>query len=225
MTSCIIWDNSSGSTQNCNKTYCWENDPCFIDSDDPNEFHLGPNSPCIDAGDSNLIDPNETDIDGEDRIMKGKTELRVDIGADEYYWPKCDYDKSGIVNFVDFTFFAAVWQDNNDTIDLDGDPCSFVDIDDLKLFCNDWLWVAPWSAQYEQMMMAGGSPGLDMIAESTAAAVTSSAAATAEAEPLTDERIKELIEWTEDLLQDPELTLDETRIRIILDSLKAELEN
>ena len=64
-----------------------------------------------------------------------------------------------------------------------------------------------------------------MLAESTAAAVTSSAAATAEAEPLTDARIKELIEWTESLLQDPDLTLDESKIQIILDSLKAELEN
>jgi len=29
------------------------------------------------------------------------------------------------------------------------------------LFCKDWLWVAPWSARYEQMMFASGGRTTD----------------------------------------------------------------
>jgi len=55
-------------------------DPCFV-GPDSNDFHLLPNSPCINAGDPNFIaEPNETDIDGESRVMLG----RVDMGADEF---------------------------------------------------------------------------------------------------------------------------------------------
>jgi hypothetical protein len=55
-------------------------DPCFID---PNteDYHLLPDSPCIDAGDPNYIaEPNETDLDGKSRIING----RIDMGAYEY---------------------------------------------------------------------------------------------------------------------------------------------
>jgi MYXO-CTERM domain-containing protein len=55
-------------------------DPCFI-STDANDYHLNPASPCINAGNPNFIpEPNETDIDGELRLMLG----RVDMGADEF---------------------------------------------------------------------------------------------------------------------------------------------
>jgi len=230
ISSCIVSGNTEDNLAGCTADYSFiGGDPCFINPSDPNDYHLDPNSPCIDAGDPAFDDFNETDIDGEFRIMDGDfngTDI-VDIGADELYWPKCDYDKSEIVNFVDFSFFANAWQDYNDTIDLDGD--SFVDINDLILFCNDWLWVAPWSARYEQMMMAGGSGGamamssVGVSAAPALPALTSSSTATTEAEPLSAERIEELIDWTESLLKDEERTLDESKIQIILDSLKAEL--
>lgn len=76
-------------------------DPCFVEPgywvlrDDPNivvepndpnaiwiegDYHLLPDSPCIDAGDPNYIaEPNETDLDGKPRVMGG----RIDIGAYE----------------------------------------------------------------------------------------------------------------------------------------------
>jgi hypothetical protein len=45
------------------------------------DYHLRPDSPCINAGDPNYIsEPNETDIDGEQRVMFG----RIDMGADEF---------------------------------------------------------------------------------------------------------------------------------------------
>jgi predicted outer membrane repeat protein len=72
-------------------------DPCFADVGywDPNEnpadpnddfwidgdYHLLPDSTCIDAGDPNYIaEPNETDLDGKPRVISG----RIDMGAYEY---------------------------------------------------------------------------------------------------------------------------------------------
>jgi len=53
-----------------------DSDPCFVD-----DFHLGPDSPCINAGDPNYVaGPNETDMDGEARVMWET----VDMGADEF---------------------------------------------------------------------------------------------------------------------------------------------
>jgi hypothetical protein len=63
-------------------------DPCFVELGywDVNgvwvegDYHLLPNSPCIDAGDPDYVaGPNETDLDGKPRVMGG----RVDMGAYE----------------------------------------------------------------------------------------------------------------------------------------------
>ncbi len=51
-------------------------DPLF-----DNGYHLSAFSPCINSGDPDFIpEPNETDIDGEGRIING----RIDIGSDEF---------------------------------------------------------------------------------------------------------------------------------------------
>jgi hypothetical protein len=65
-----------------------DNDPCFVDPGywDPEgmwidgDYHLLPDSPCIDTGDPNYIaGPNETDLDGRPRIIGD----RIDMGAYE----------------------------------------------------------------------------------------------------------------------------------------------
>ncbi|MBN2271062.1 MAG: right-handed parallel beta-helix repeat-containing protein [Sedimentisphaerales bacterium] len=55
-------------------------EPAFVDWEDGN-FHLLSDSPCINAGNPEFqAESNETDIDGEARLMLG----RVDMGADEF---------------------------------------------------------------------------------------------------------------------------------------------
>jgi hypothetical protein len=142
-------------------------DPGFVDTNDPNDFHLGPNSPCIDAGDPGFNDFNETDIDGECRIMFGKNALRVDLGADEYYWPKADFNHDEIVNFFDFALFACHWHTPYADVNLAGDID--IEIDDLAAFCDDWLWIAPWSDLYETLMSESGE---GMVMQSMAAEAT-----------------------------------------------------
>ena len=54
-------------------------DPCFVDAVG-GDYHISADSPCIDAGDPDPWPlPEETDIDGETRVMGG----RVDMGVDE----------------------------------------------------------------------------------------------------------------------------------------------
>jgi len=74
-----------------------DTDPCFVDpgywdangtpddrTDDfwvDGDYHLLPDSPCINAGDPSFVaEPNDVDMDGEARVMLG----RVDMGADEF---------------------------------------------------------------------------------------------------------------------------------------------
>ncbi len=68
-------------------------DPRFVDAggldDDPdtigdNDYHLRPDSPCIDAGDNAAVGSGRLDKDGNLRIAFGRTSLTVDMGAYEY---------------------------------------------------------------------------------------------------------------------------------------------
>ncbi|GAI29983.1 unnamed protein product, partial [marine sediment metagenome] len=96
ISNCIIWDNDDGQLYNCTATYsCIENgdtsngnindDPCFVDDTDPNDYHLSSDSLCIDKGNLSGNYDDETDIDGEDRLIDGDANgtARVDMGADE----------------------------------------------------------------------------------------------------------------------------------------------
>jgi len=101
LTNCIFWGNGGtsesdqigsgqftinysciqGLTGNLGGIGNIEADPCFVGPED-GDYHLLNFSPCIDAGDPNYIaEPNETDLDGNPRIING----RIDMGAYEFY--------------------------------------------------------------------------------------------------------------------------------------------
>jgi len=102
--SCTVYDNSTqigtGSGQPLsNVTYsCVESgyagtgnissDPLFVDASN-GDYRVTWDSECVDAGKLNSTEEDETDIDGNPRVLGG----RVDIGADEDY-PHCrpEYD-------------------------------------------------------------------------------------------------------------------------------------
>jgi len=108
--SCILWSNTPDQIDDRYNstslvTYaCIEggwpgpnnisDDPLFVDPNGPdgdpnawedNDYHLSPNSPCIDAGDPNGDYTGQTDIDGQ-----GRTDGVVDMGSDEV-WPDVNY--------------------------------------------------------------------------------------------------------------------------------------
>ena len=93
--------------------------------------------------------------------MFGKSDERVDIGADEFS-PKADYNGDLIVNFVDFANLASKWRQNDPNKSLDND--NDVDIYDLERFCDDWLWIAPCSEMY-QLLSEQSEDNLNMSAE------------------------------------------------------------
>jgi parallel beta-helix repeat protein len=149
ISNCIVWNNTD-DLRYCSATYsCIKNndsgtgnihcDPCFV-SADGNDFHLRPLSLCIDAGDPNFNDFNETDIDADPRITDGDQNgvTVVDIGADEFHFPWADFDKNDIVNFIDFAIFAPSWQATDPAKSFDSD--NDVDMEDLAIFCDYWLF-------------------------------------------------------------------------------------
>jgi len=165
---CIIWGNDDGSlndyeefdniTYSCIEggfdggTHNIDSDPCFVDDSNDN-YHISFYSPCKDTGDSNDIPDEETDIDGEARIQYGE----VDRGGDEYYISPADFDSNGIVNFIDYAILANAFDVFVEKCDLDSND--IINLADLELFCEDWLWEAPWNFGGEEMIMCMGGGG------------------------------------------------------------------
>ncbi len=207
---CIIWGNSD-DLYYCSATYsCIEDndagtgnihsDPCFIDPVTWN-YHLKgePKSPCIDAG--NTGDPSETDIDGEKRVMDGDENgiAVVDMGADEFYWPKADFDHDEIVDFRDYALLAKVWrttsgqQGYNEACDLYDD--GHIDCNDLALFCKDWLWQAPWGEGMGEMVLGMGGEGMGKGMVVTEETLLSEPAPKSPVSQMTAAEAEQLINW------------------------------
>ena len=181
-----------------------DGDPCFVDAD-ANDFHLDANSPCIDSGDPGFeADANETDIDGEERVINE----RVDMGADEFYWSVADVYGNGLVNFVDYAVLAGAWgTDANDAnyievCDLDDD--NIIDFKDIKLFCDEWLWEAGWRAG--AMPLTAGRSAEGMVEGLRLEAAPYEFAAAKEkppgAEPVD---VKGLLDWLAEIWLDPDV--------------------
>jgi|GEM_PF-4379154 len=87
ISNCILWNNGDdlagatalfsdiedGDAGNGNIS----DDPMFFGGD----YHIDPNSPCVDSGDPADDGLGETDMDGEERVLNG----RIDMGADEAF--------------------------------------------------------------------------------------------------------------------------------------------
>ena len=115
-------------------------------------------------------------------------------------------------------------------LEFDGD----YDIYDLKIFCDDWLWIAPWSPLYGSLGIGGMDMGIEggteeslALAEEMSSEVVADEQIESIGQPMSDEQIQELIDWTEQLWQsDPnirEMVSVEDYNRI-LESLKEQLD-
>jgi alpha-tubulin suppressor-like RCC1 family protein len=196
-------------------------DPCFMDAD-ANDFHLAANSPCIDTGDPDLEpDANETDIDGEERVING----RVDMGADEFYWSAADYSGDGIVNFVDYAMLTSYWEDSeidyNDVFGRgDGNSVS------LDVFCDEWLWQAGWLTGPMPLMAGRGGEGM---AKGLGLEFAPYELVTAEPESVITEPvdIKKMLAWLAEIWLDPEVRegIGAENWLKLYESLEKELEN
>ncbi len=101
-------------------------DPCFVDSD----YHLHPDSPCIDAGDPNfVVNPGETDLDGNPRIvdLSGFGKPIIDMGAYEAQNnpPIAEAGPNQIV-YAWINGKAEVTLDGSASYDTDGDALTYL---------------------------------------------------------------------------------------------------
>ena len=158
MTNCILWGNTDargmGESAQISRdygklpgiiNYCciqgWTgnlggignmgDDPLFVDVTIDN-YHLLPDSSCIDAGDPDYIaEPDETDLDGNPRVFGG----RIDMGAYEYFntRPVADAGPDRTVE-AQAHWGATVTLDGSGSSDVDSTPGTSDDINDFNWF-------------------------------------------------------------------------------------------
>ena len=83
-------------------------DPDFVNRTEGN-FYLQSTSPCIDAGDNNILNLPDTDFEGDQRIIDGDNDgaATVDMGADEFNGCEGDFDGDLDVDGSYLATFAA----------------------------------------------------------------------------------------------------------------------
>jgi len=138
------------------------------------DYHLHPDSPCVDAGDPCDTYDGEKDIDGDVRVLNGvdysPDNGRVDMGADEVacddIYNSLDRNIDAIVDIGDIIILADAWLSDpcsgnwNPDCDLqpetgDGD----VDYGDFVAFGSEWLWQPCWSSSGTGVWMMMGAGG------------------------------------------------------------------
>ena len=196
-----------------------DSNPDFLSG--PENYHIDSDSPAVDAGDPNGYYGMERDIDGQFRLIGDA----VDIGADETcvdtYFSPADFNDDGIVNLTDYQELAAVWLDDSPPFDpnCDLNADAVIDMLDLALFTNDWLWFACayHSPQPNLLLARGGGDGgkagsmeflsiVTLLSAKTTTAASITNPALPEVKIITLKELVELIRWTEELwLTHPEI--------------------
>jgi len=113
-----------------------------------NDYHLLPDSPCINAGDPDYVaGPNETDLDGKPRVIGG----RIDMGAYEFnHIPvACIVDGNQVVE-AKAPWGARVTLDGSGSSDSDSTPGTNDDI-----VCFDWYKVDACDPNFEDFLASG----------------------------------------------------------------------
>jgi hypothetical protein len=113
------------------------------------DYHLAPDSPCIDTGDPNYVPgPNETDLDNMSRLVDGDCNdtVRVDMGAYEFsYAYMGDFDYQCDVDFEDHAILGSAWRtapadaEWNAVCDVSVPADEYIDWRDLRVLCENWL--------------------------------------------------------------------------------------
>jgi hypothetical protein len=111
------------------------------------DYHLLPDSPCINAGDLNYVaEPNETDLDGLPRVIGG----RIDMGAYEFnHIPIADAGPDRAVE-AQGAWGARVTLDGSGSSDADSAPGTN---DDIARF--DWYKVDACDPNFEDFLGSG----------------------------------------------------------------------
>ena len=122
------------------------------------------------------------------------------------YISPADFNGDGIVNFIDYALFANAWQTDDTNFSLDGN--GDVDCNDLKLFCEDWLWTSPWDRSMESMMMGRGMGG-GLARSVSLAAVVATSVEIEQRQPesvtITQADIEEILDWLDEVWLDPDM--------------------
>jgi hypothetical protein len=113
------------------------------------DYHLAPDSPCIDTGDPNYVPgPNETDLDDMPRLVDGDCNdtVRIDMGTYEFsYAYMGDFDYQCDVDFGDHAILGSAWlatssdTEWNAVCDVSVPADEYIDWRDLRVLCDNWL--------------------------------------------------------------------------------------
>ncbi|MBN2375409.1 MAG: right-handed parallel beta-helix repeat-containing protein [Sedimentisphaerales bacterium] len=107
----------------------------------PGNYHILPDSPCVDAGEPNAI-PSELirDMDEEERIFGDS----VDIGIDEVITKPSDFDTDGVVDIRDLSILCEEWLSEGNDLRSDLYEDGIINLKDFALLADDWLWTGGW---------------------------------------------------------------------------------
>lgn len=98
-------------------------------------YHLKPNSPCINRGDSFADGRANTDIDGQPRTLYG----RVDIGADEVFPIMGDFEPDADIDITDVSVVSSHWLQTGPNTPGNIDADNIVNLLDLALLAKNWM--------------------------------------------------------------------------------------